>query len=116
MADKKFKEKEQPFLVVVSASSQKEAILLANRLLEKRLAACVNVAEGVTSFFIWKGKKEKAREVLLFIKTLSSRFEKLETHLRKHHSYEVPEIIGLPIKKSSKPYLAWLRESVKLSS
>ena len=86
---------------------------MADVLLKKRLAACINISSEVESHYWWKGKKEKAREVVLFIKTKSTAFSKLEKMLRAHHPYSVPEIIALPIQKGSKPYLAWIRQTVR---
>ena len=101
-----------PFFVVSTASSKKEAERIARQIFEKKLAACVNIIYPATSFFWWKGKQEKAREAVLLIKTLSNQFGPLETLIRRAHSYEVPEVIGWPIQKVSKPYFRWLCSSV----
>lgn len=82
-------------------------------LLNKRLAACVNINPEVESHYWWKGKKEKAFEALLLIKTRESAFAKLEKAIREHHSYAVPEIIALKIAKGNQKYLDWLTKSVK---
>ena len=99
-------------LVLSTASSEKEARKLAQILLDRRLAACVNILPRIESHYWWRGRKEKAREALLLIKTQSSAFKKLEKIIRKHHSYSVPEIIALPILKGSRPYLDWLSREV----
>ena len=95
-------------LVLSTASSRKEALKIAEALLNQRLAACINLLPAITSFYWWKGRKEKASEILLLIKTRRSVFPQLEQCIRKHHSYSVPEVIALPITAASKPYLNWM--------
>jgi periplasmic divalent cation tolerance protein len=100
-------------VVLVTCGSQKEARHIARALVEARLAACVNVVQApVESIYRWKGKVERAREFLLMIKTSRKRFAALEAEVRRLHSYDVPEIIALPIERGSQPYLAWIDESV----
>jgi len=97
------------FLVVlVTATSKAEAQKISKALLKKRLAVCVNILPGVTSFFIWKGKIEKANELLLVIKTQKKLFKELEKEIKTNHSYSVPEVIALSIAEGSKDYLGWL--------
>jgi len=80
---------------------------------QKRLAACVNVARSpVESFYTWKGQLESAREHLLIIKTTASRLSQLGREVKRLHTYDVPEFIGLPITAGSSEYLSWLHESV----
>jgi periplasmic divalent cation tolerance protein len=106
----------QHFLVLVTSGSVKEARRIAEELVRKRLAACVNVAlSPVSSVYRWKGKVESAKEYLLLIKTSRKRLGPLEKAIRKLHSYEVPEVIALPIVAGSKRYLRWLEESVSAS-
>jgi periplasmic divalent cation tolerance protein len=82
-------------------------------LVRKRLAACVNLlASPVRSVYRWKGTVESAKEYLLLIKTSRKRFVALESEIRRLHSYDVPEIIALPIVAGSNRYLKWLEESV----
>ena len=97
-------------VVLVTATSSDEAEKIATALLTKRLAACVNIVPGLTSMFHWKGKIEKANELLLVIKTKAELFDKLETTVKQNHSYTVPEIISMPILKGSKEYLDWLSD------
>jgi periplasmic divalent cation tolerance protein len=89
-----------------------EAEKIARRLVEKELAACVNVNPGVNSFFRWQGRVENCREHMLVIKTKKSFFPRLVKEIRSCHSYSVPEIIALPIVAGEKKYLAWINESV----
>ena len=101
-------------VVLVTCGSRKEARKIARALVERRLAACVNeIGAPVTSVYRWKGKLETAEEFLLAIKTTKKRFPALREAVRELHSYEVPEIIALPIIEGSRAYLDWIAESVK---
>ncbi len=101
-------------IVLVTCGSRKEARRIAQALVEARLAACVNVAQApVESIYRWNTKVETAREFLLIVKSSRKRFTALETEVRRLHSYDVPEIIALPIQQGSRPYLAWIRDSVR---
>nr|XP_054510258.1 protein CutA homolog [Agelaius phoeniceus] len=85
---------------------------LARSLVQQRLAACVNIIPGVTSVYTWQGKLEEDSEVLLMIKTRSSRVPALSDFVRSHHPYEVPEVVALPVAQGNPPYLRWVRDSV----
>lgn len=96
-------------IVVLSAcESEKEARSLARHLVEKRLAACVNILPAARSVYRWKEKIEEASEYLLIIKSRRDRFPALREELQKMHSYEVPEVIALPVVDGSEAYLNWL--------
>ncbi|MEW6247973.1 MAG: divalent-cation tolerance protein CutA [Nitrospirota bacterium] len=96
-------------VVLVTASSQEEAIRLANLAVERKLAACATVIPHVRSIYRWEGKIHDEQESLIVFKTASSFFSALEEAIKRHHSYSVPEIIALPIVLGSQPYLDWLR-------
>lgn len=101
-------------IVMTNCASAKEARRIARALVEKRLAACVNIiATPVESLYRWKAKIEKAREHSLLIKTRRDCFTAVERTIRELHSYEVPEIIAVPIVGGSRDYLAWLEENVR---
>lgn len=100
-------------VVLVTASSKKEAQKLASCLLQEKLAACVNVIDGVDSHFRWQGKIDKAKEALLMIKTKKMLFNKLLKKVKSLHSYEVAEIIALPIIGGNKEYLDWIDDSTR---
>ncbi len=101
-------------IVLVTCGSQREARRIARSVVEAKLAACVNVLQTpVESIYRWKGKVETAREFLLLIKSTRKRFAALEAEVRRQHSYDVPEIIALPIERGSKAYLAWIDDSVR---
>ncbi|HYM05128.1 MAG TPA: divalent-cation tolerance protein CutA [Terriglobales bacterium] len=95
-------------VVLSTASSAEEAEKIARRLVEQHLAACVNVAPGVRSFYRWKGKVEDSGEWLLIIKSSRSRFEALQAEMEKLHSYEVPEVIALAVIEGARNYLQWM--------
>jgi periplasmic divalent cation tolerance protein len=101
-------------VVLVTCGSAKEARRIADSLVEHGLAACVNIVEvPVKSVYRWKGKVESAREVLLLVKSARKQFAGLERAIKKLHSYDVPEIIALPIAEGSREYLAWIAESIQ---
>ncbi len=96
-------------IVVLSAcESEEEAVRVARHLVEKRVAACVSVVPGARSIYHWKGAIEDTAEWLLVIKSRRDLFAALRTELGKMHSYEVPEMLALPVVEGSESYLAWL--------
>jgi len=98
-------------IVFVMAANEDESASIAQALVEEKLAACVNVVGPVHSFYRWRGAIEKAREYMLIIKAAMRDFSKLERRVRELHSYEVPEIVAVPLAAGSRPYIAWLAES-----
>jgi len=99
-------------VVSVACGSDEEAINLARLLVERRVAACVQI-HAITSTYRWEGKVETSSEVMLTIKTLASKLPALEVLVKAHHSYDVPEIIAVPIVWASEDYARWLRDSVR---
>ncbi len=99
-------------LVTTTCPDQACADMLAEALLQQKLAACVQQIPGIRSFYRWKGNIEADNEVLLHIKTRAGRFEELAASISALHPYEIPEIIALPLVAASGPYLHWLDESV----
>ncbi|MSR77906.1 MAG: divalent-cation tolerance protein CutA [Candidatus Omnitrophica bacterium] len=100
------------FLVISTVPTLKAARKIAVELLKKKLAACIMISALSESHYVWKGKKETAREHMLLIKTQASRYRKLEAAIRQIHSYKNPEIIAVPIQKGSRDYLGWIRDSM----
>jgi periplasmic divalent cation tolerance protein len=99
---------EQLSIILVTVPSQEVAQQLAHDLVRGRLAACVNVVSGVRSIYAWEGKIERAEEVLMIIKTQSSRYVALEEYVRTHHPYEAPEIVEIPAGRVTPRYLQWV--------
>jgi periplasmic divalent cation tolerance protein len=100
-------------IILSTAASREEADRIANALVERRLAACVNVVGPMASVYRWQGKVEKADEFLLLIKTSAARFPEVAAAIRELHSYDVPECIELAVTAGSDAYLTWIADSVK---
>src|SRR5271154_204724 len=95
-------------VVLTTCESEDEAGRIARFLVEKRVAACVNILPKARSIYRWKGAVEDAQEFLLLIKPRRDIFETLRAELSKIHSYEIPEIIALPVVDGSESYLGWI--------
>jgi len=95
-------------IVLITAGSEEEARKIAESLVKEKKAACVNIVPRVDSLFWWEGKLDSARESLLLVKTKASLFPEIVELVKRTHSYEVPEIIALPIIGGSEDYLKWL--------
>ncbi len=100
-------------VIFVTAANKKEAEKIASTLIEKKLAACVNIIENVNSLFWWQGKVDRLKEALLIVKTRRTLMNKLIKKVKSLHSYAVPEIIALPIVSGDKKYLQWINESTR---
>ena len=99
-------------IVLMTASDRDEARMLARTLVEERLAACCNVVDRVESIYRWEGRVEEASEAMLVIKTTTERFDALRERALALHSYDLPELIALPVSAGSPAYLDWLAGSV----
>jgi periplasmic divalent cation tolerance protein len=100
-------------VVLTTAGSEQEARKIAHALVERQLAACVNIAPRIESVYRWQGKVESAEEWLLVIKTTAERFAAVRDSIKELHSYDVPECIMLQIDDGSEPYLSWITESTR---
>ncbi len=95
-------------VVLCTAPDAEVGATLARGIVENRLAACVNLVDGVRSFYRWDGAVQDEREVQLVIKTTAVRFDALAAWVDEHHPYDVPELIALPIERGAEAYLAWV--------
>ncbi len=96
--------------VLITAPKEEEAVNIAKTLVEEKLAGCINIIRNVRSIYFWQGKIEDDSEVLMIVKTKADLFDKLSERVKSLHSYTLPEIIGIKIKKGSEDYLKWLSE------
>ena len=99
-------------VVVVTTSTKREATKIIQSLLKERLIACANIIGPISSLFWWEDKIDEATEFLILMKSHSKLFDKLSKKVKEIHSYEVPEILALPILKGSSSYLNWLEETL----
>ncbi|MDD5130910.1 MAG: divalent-cation tolerance protein CutA [Candidatus Omnitrophica bacterium] len=100
-------------VILVTAKDKKEARKISTGLIKAKLAACVNIVEKIDSVFFWAGKIDQARESLLVIKSKKEKLPKIIKLVRSLHSYEVPEIIAIPIIAADKPYLRWIDATLR---
>ena len=98
-------------IVMSTAGSQEEARKIAHALVERRLAACVNIVPQIESIYRWQQKIETATEWLLLIKTQAESFERIRAAIKELHSYELPECVMLDVAAGSQEYLAWIAEN-----
>lgn len=102
-------------VVLCTCPDRETALKLAETLVDRELAACVNIVPGLTSVYRWKGQRETAEEWLLLIKTRLGAYPELEKAIRALHPYELPEIIAVPIERGLSEYLAWIDGSVRIN-
>jgi len=98
----------EPIVVLMTAASSEEASRIADMLVNRHLAACVQILPEMQSIYLWKGEVQNEREVLLIAKSTTANFVALDREVRAIHSYETPEIVALPIVAGSAGYLKWL--------
>ena len=103
-------------LAYVTAKDKAEAQRLAQGLLEQRLVACVNVLEGMNSFYWWKGRIEQGQETVLLLKTRSDKTQQINEWIKSFHSYETPCVLFLPITGGNPAYLQWLNSELSLKT
>ena len=101
------------YVVMITASNEEEAVRLARLLVERGLAACVNIVPKVRSIYRWKGEVCDEAEAWMIAKTAAARLEELIAAVRDAHSYETPEIIALPVVGGLPAYLAWVAENTE---
>ncbi len=101
---------EEKILVMITAGSEEEGAKIAKALLEARLIACANLIGGIRSLYRWEGKVCDDPEILLLCKTVRKNFSGLSEKVKSIHSYDVPEIIALPLAEGWQPYLDWVEQ------
>jgi periplasmic divalent cation tolerance protein len=102
----------EPIVVLMTAANHEEAGRIAEMLVSKSLAACVQILPEIQSIYRWQGEVMREMEILLLAKTTKDRFDDLISSVTAIHSYETPEIIALPISDAAEPYLKWLLGSL----
>jgi periplasmic divalent cation tolerance protein len=100
----------EAILVLITTASREEAEKIGRKLVEQRLAACVNILPGIRSIFCWQDKLSGEDEILLLVKSRRPRFPELAKTVKDLHSYSVPEIIAVPILEGAADYLRWINE------
>jgi periplasmic divalent cation tolerance protein len=105
----------ETLLVLTTLPEREAALKLARALVDKRLAACVNILSGCTSVYRWQDGVEHAEEVPLLIKTRAGRYAELEAAIRSLHPYELPEIIAVPVVQGLVDYLGWVAEETAIA-
>ncbi len=99
-------------IIQATAANEEEAQKIAKHLVEKKLIACCSIIPKVTSIYTWRGEISEDNEALMIMKTKTQLYSQAEEEIKKLHSYEVPEIISIPINTGSKEYLSWLEEQI----
>lgn len=100
-------------IVLCTCPDRETALRLAEALVDRELAACVNILPGLTSVYRWKGRRETAEELLLLIKTNAGAYPELEKTIRTLHPYELPEVIAVRVERGLGEYLAWIDNGVR---
>jgi periplasmic divalent cation tolerance protein len=103
--------RESYVMVIITTSNQEEAEKIGKTLVEEKLAACAKIIPSIKSLFFWKGEFNNISESIIFLNTRGDLFEKLKERVHELHSYEVPEVIALPILAGSSEFLVWIKEN-----
>ena len=104
----KINSKKEYLLIITTVNNADEAVKLSELLVKEQAAACVSISSPVTSVYTWKGNVETEKEVMMFIKTVKENYKNVEKLILENHSYEVPEIIALPVTGGEEKYLQWV--------
>lgn len=99
--------------MLCTVGKAEDAEWIGREVVDRGLAACVNILPPMTSIYRWRGEVEKAEEVLMLLKTTPERFDALREAIVALHTYDVPEVVAIPVAEAHAPYLAWLQESVE---
>lgn len=104
---------DHPIMCFITAPNREEALQIGNALVEEKLAACVHLVPGLTSIYRWKGAICQDEEILLMAKSQYSQLNEIVRCVIEIHSYEVPEIVAIPIAGGSQAYLDWIKDSIR---
>ncbi len=99
--------------IITTTSDRQSAAAIGQALVQRRLVACAQVSGPITSYYHWQGQLEQSEEWVCLVKTLADRYAAVEATIRELHSYEVPQIVAVPIVSASQSYLAWLRDELQ---
>jgi periplasmic divalent cation tolerance protein len=105
--------KESYVMVIIATSTKEEAEKIGKTLVEEKLAASANIIPAIKSFFFWKEELHNISESIILLNTRSDLFAKIQARVRELHSYELPEVIALPILDSSSDFLAWIKKNTQ---
>lgn len=100
-------------MIVIATSTEEEAEKIGKTLVEEKLAASANIIPSIKSFFFWKGEFNSVSEAIILLNTRHDLFEKIQQRARELHSYELPEVIAVPILAGSSDFLAWVKENTR---
>lgn len=103
----------EPVVIYITVSNEEEGVNIAKKLVEEKLAGCINIVRDIRSVYTWQGKIEDEHELLLIVKSDRKLFKRLKDRVKELHSYTVPEIIAIPIIEGSEDYLKWLQEATE---
>ena len=103
--------KNKHLLVITTCPDRASAEAIAHKLVDAKLAACINIIPNITSIYEWKGRRETGTELILLIKTCSSLYNEIERKIVEFHPYELPEVLAVSIKNGLAGYLSWIDES-----
>ena len=101
-------------IVLTTTPTDREADELAAKIVEARLAACVQILPQMKSVYVWEGRVRREGEHLLLVKTLPEKFDELGAFITANHSYDMPEIVAIEAEKVSEPYLEWMKETLRV--
>ena len=101
-------------IIITTCPNPEEAKMIAEKLTQNNIAACVNIFDKINSYFLWKSKINNEQESLLLIKTLEKKYVEVEALIKKMSSYELPEVIAIPISNGSLEYIKWVEKNVSI--
>tara|TARA_B100001250_G_scaffold414570_1_gene454008 strand:- start:27046 stop:27369 length:324 start_codon:yes stop_codon:yes gene_type:complete len=101
-------------IIIATCPNPEEAKIIAEKLIQNNIAACVNIFDKINSYFLWKSKINNEQESLLLIKTIEKKYDEVEALIKKMSSYELPEVIAIPVSHGSLEYIKWVEKNVSV--